>query len=449
MADIRQKVFIVTLGCDKNTVDSDHMAGNLLGSGFELTRDPSEAAVIIVNTCCFIEDAKKESIETIFDFLPYRTQGDCRCFIVAGCMAERYARELEDELPEVDYFVGVGHIPDLSEIVGGKPADKIDVGLDAHEKIQAAETPRYMEQGQKTAYLKISDGCDHHCTYCVIPKIRGRHVSRKPQAILEEARALRQSGVEELILVAQDLTQYGSDLAEDINLAGLLTQLAEAMDFHWIRLLYLYPEGIDEELLQVIADHPSICHYFDIPIQHTESSILKRMGRCIDKAQIYDKVKLIRDNLPDAVLRTTVITGFPGETEEDFTNMLASLEELRFDRLGAFAYSREEGTPAHGYPDQVDEDVKAQRVKRLYDQQQPITGEGNGDLVGQVLEVIIDEAGVDGVCVGRTRSDAPEVDCSVIIERPDLERGRFYLVRIVDAIDFDLIGEVVESEFTE
>jgi ribosomal protein S12 methylthiotransferase len=447
MAD--QKVFVRTMGCDKNTVDSEHMLGGLLGRGFSLIEEPADADLIVVNTCCFIEAAKKQSIDAIFDLLPYRTHDDEKCgtFVVAGCMAQRYAEELKAELPEVDYFVGVNEIEDLSEILrqnGTAPEQKIY----ASPEIHAEDQKRYVKKGSVTEYLKISEGCDNHCTYCAIPNIRGRHRSRRPEEILREAQMLYDSGVRELILVAQNLTQYGVDLEEEIQLADLLDELAGTIPFKWIRLLYMYPEGIDERLLDVIAGHPNICQYFDMPIQHTEDEILRRMGRHIDKKEIYGKVKLIREKCPDAVLRTTVIAGFPGETEAQFEAMRQSLEELKFERLGAFAYSREEGTPAAEMPDQIDEDVKEDRVRRIYEQQEAISTAWNTRWIDQEIQVLIDEIDENGIAVGRTRGDAPEIDGDVIIETSKPEPGHFYQVRIVDAIGFDLIGEVI-NESTE
>lgn len=438
-------VFISTLGCDKNTVDSEQMAGGLLQAGYRVTDEPNAASLIIVNTCCFIEAAKKESIDKIFEYLPFKTRGNCECFVVAGCMAQRYAKELRKEIPEIDYFIGVNQIDDLPEVISYQSGEKAFVS--AHFSASAA--PRYLKDKTVTAYLKISEGCDNHCTYCAIPTIRGRHHSRTPEAILAEAKILYSSGVRELILVAQNLTQYGSDLPGNENLASLLTQLSEKIPFKWIRLLYLYPEGITEELLTAIKHHENICRYFDMPIQHTENEILKRMGRHIDKAQIYDKVKLIRKMLPDAVLRTTVITGFPGESEAQFEEMLADLQTLRFERLGAFAYSREEGTPAYTMADQIDETVKKTRLRRIYEQQQGITAAANEAMIGKTVEVLIDENQTDGVSIGRTRGDAPEVDCDVLIEQSDLPVGQFFKVKIIDSIEYDLIGELGENEFTE
>lgn len=435
MADDR--VYIVTRGCDKNAVDSERMMGNLLGDGFIPAEDPSDADVIIVNTCCFIEEAKKDSIETIFDYLPYKTEGKCHSFIVAGCMSERYADELQKELPEVDAFVGVNRLAEIAHAARNAHSGEILTG-----DSQMKEPERDLSNEGTTAYIKISEGCDNHCTYCVIPQIRGRHKSRMPDEIITEAKKLYDSGVRELILIAEDLTQYGNDLDEDIDLAVLLDRLASKIPFPWIRLLYLYPEGITDKLLSVIQEHENVLRYFDMPIQHTEDKILKRMGRHIDKKALYQKISQIRNYFPDAVLRTTLIVGFPGETDQDFDDLLSSINELSFERLGAFAYSREENTPAYDFPDQIDQEVKEERLRQVYQQQEAITAQKNWNLIGHTLEVLIDEIDEDGVAIGRTRGDAPEVDGSVIIEKGNLIPGNFYQVNIVDSVDFDLIGEV-------
>lgn len=441
MAD--QTVYVQTMGCDKNTVDSENMVGGLLQQGYTLTDEPSEASLIIVNTCCFIEAAKKQSIEVIFDLLPYRTQPEenCQTFVVAGCMAQRYAEELKAELPEVDYFIGVNQIDDLPDII----QNQADAKIYTSAEIRTESEKRYVRKGQITEYLKISEGCDNHCTYCAIPNIRGRHRSRSPEVIIKEAQTLYDSGVRELILVAQNLTQYGSDLDGDMDLADLLDELAGRIPFTWIRLLYMYPEGIDAKLLDVINAHDNICHYFDMPIQHTEDEVLHRMGRRIDKKEIYGKVNLIREKCPDAVLRTTVIAGFPGESEAQFNAMLETLNDLKFERLGAFAYSQEEGTPAAEMPDQIDDAVKEERVRQIYERQEAISTNWNTRWIDQEMTVLIDEIDENGIAIGRTRGDAPEIDGDVIIETSQPEPGHFYRVKIVDAIGFDLIGEVINE----
>lgn len=445
-----KKIHITTLGCDKNTVDAQQMLGMLAENGYTIEPDPTQAEVIVVNTCCFIQAAKEESIEYILEYAGYKENGPCEILITAGCMAERYHQELAEEMPEIDGFLGVGHIDNIIDLIkdieGGNGRETLSGNID---RPYVEEMPRYIEDNTITAYLKISEGCDHHCTYCVIPKIRGRHRSRKPEAIYQEAAYLEKKGVKELIIIAQDITQYGNDLDGDINLAGLLTRLSEDFSFHWIRLLYMYPEGITEELLDVIAGHDNICHYFDIPIQHTEDKILKRMGRPVNKKHLFRQIGLIREKLPDAILRTAIITGFPGETEEDHEGLLASLRALKINRLGVFKYSQEEGTPAAEFPDQVDDAVMERRWNEIYGQQEEITTEANETFVGKSLDVLIEEMEAPETYSGRTYGDAPEIDCMVFANSGEeiLDIGNFYKVKIIQTLDYDLIGDV-ENELT-
>ncbi|WP_195539960.1 30S ribosomal protein S12 methylthiotransferase RimO [Eubacterium maltosivorans] len=445
-----KKIHITTLGCDKNTVDAQQMLGMLAENGYTIEPDPAQAEIIVVNTCCFIQAAKEESIEYILEYAGHKESGPCEILVVAGCMAERYHQELAEEMPEVDGFLGVGHIDNIIDLIksieSGRGGETLAGDID---RPYLEEMPRYIEDNTITAYLKISEGCDHHCTYCVIPKIRGRHRSRQPEAIYREAAYLEEKGVRELIIIAQDITQYGNDLDEEIDLAGLLTRLSEDFSFHWIRLLYMYPEGITEALLDVIAGHENICHYFDIPIQHTEDKILKRMGRPVSKSHLFEQVGLIRKKLPDAVLRTAIITGFPGETEEDHEGLLASLRALKINRLGVFKYSQEEGTPAAAFPNQVDEAVMERRWNEIYGQQEEITAEANEAFVGKSLDVLIEEMEAPGTYSGRTYGDAPEIDCMVFANSGEevLDIGNFYKVKIIQTLDYDLIGDV-ESELT-
>ncbi|MDO4288123.1 MAG: 30S ribosomal protein S12 methylthiotransferase RimO [Eubacterium sp.] len=446
-----KKIHITTLGCDKNTVDAQLMLGTLREQGYEIEADPREAQIIVVNTCCFIQSAKEESIDYILEYVSYKNQGLCETLVVAGCMAERYHESLAQEIPEIDGFLGVGNIDNIVDLIqkieGERQVTTFAGNIDAPYDEAA---PRYIAEGSVTAYLKISEGCSHHCTYCVIPKIRGRHRSRLPENIYKEAAMLANKGVKELIVIAQDITQYGSDLPGDINLARLLTHLAEDFNFHWIRLLYMYPEGITEELLDVIKSHENICHYFDLPIQHTEDRILKRMGRQITQAQLFEKIDLIREKLPDAILRTAIITGFPGETEEDHQGLLKSLKRIKIDRLGAFTYSQEEGTPAAVMPDQIPEDVKERRAQEIYAGQEAILEASNAGFVGGVYEVLIEDQEDAENYSGRMYSDAPEVDCMVFVNNGgerELRVGNFYKIRIVQTLDYDFIGDV-ENEPT-
>ncbi len=447
-----KKIHITTLGCDKNTVDAQLMLGTLAEKGYEIEADPRDAEVIIVNTCCFIQSAKEESIDYILEYVSYKEQGLCDTLIVAGCMAERYHESLKEEIPEVDGFLGVGNIDNIIELldhIEKERSVKVYAGNINAPYDEAA--PRYIADHTVTAYLKISEGCNHHCTYCVIPKIRGRHRSRQPEQIYKEAAMLESKGVQELIVIAQDITQYGSDLADGMNLAKLLKHLSEDFDFHWIRLLYMYPEGITEELLDVIKSHSNICHYFDLPIQYTEDRILKRMGRQINQEQLFEKIDMIREKLPDAVLRTAIITGFPGETEEDHRGLLASLQRLKIDRLGAFTYSQEEGTPAATMPDQIPEEVKERRIQEIYAGQEAVLEASHDRFVGGVYEVLIEEQEDADCYSGRMYSDAPEVDCMVFVNNGgerELRVGNFYKTKIVQALDYDFIGDVEENELT-
>lgn len=445
-----KKIHITTLGCDKNAVDAELMLGILAQKGYAIEADPKQAEIIVVNTCCFIQEAKEESIAYILEYAGYKKNGPCQILIVAGCMAERYHDELSEEIPEADGFLGVGHIDNIIELIKSiESGKKKEILFGDIDRNYIENITRYMEDGTVTAYLKISEGCDHHCTYCVIPKIRGKHRSRKPEDIYKEAAYLQSKGVKELILIAQDITQYGNDLAGNIDLPILLAKLAENFEFHWIRLLYMYPEGISDALLMVIKEHNNICHYFDIPIQHTEDNILKRMGRKINQKTLFEKTERIREVIPDAVLRTSIITGFPGETDNDHKQMLKSLSKLKIDRLGVFKYSKEEGTPASEFSDQIDEEIKVQRFSEIYLQQEAITVEANASFVGRTLDVLIDGLEAQGEYAGRTYGDAPEIDCMVFVNsvEKELKIGDFYKVKIIQVLDYDLIGDV-KNELT-
>lgn len=439
------KIHMTSLGCDKNNVDAEQMQGALSVSGHGIVENPADADVLIVNTCCFIDSAKEESIDTILEVAQFKKVGQQKYLLVTGCMAERFHQELAESVPEIDGFIGVGHIDAIVSTV--ESLDKA-----AEKKIQTGdincpyneEMPRYMKDGQWTAYLKISEGCDNHCTYCVIPQIRGKHRSRKPEDIYREAAFLQDKGVRELILIAQDTGRYGCDLEDfdkdNINLAKLVAHLAENYKFTWIRILYLYPEGITDELLTVMASHENICHYLDMPIQHTEDRVLQRMGRRVDRKTIFKTVARIREIMPDVVLRTSIITGFPGETEAEHEALLTALAELKIDRLGAFMYSREDGTPAAAMEDQIAEDVKQRRFQEIYEQQQGITAKVNRRFVGNTYQALIETKDENGVYGGRIYADAPEIDCAVLIESGNYEPGHFYEIPIIDSFEYDLIG---------
>ncbi len=430
-----KNVFLLSLGCDKNTVDAQYILGDLLTHGFAVTQEPEEAELIIVNTCCFIEAAKEESVNAILDCIPYKDER-CEKLIVSGCMAERYKKELEEEIPEIDGFIGVKDTQRILSLFG--------------EETNTAPV-RYIDAATASAYLKISDGCDRNCTYCAIPGIRGKHKSRTPEDVFAEAKRLEDAGIQELILIAQDLTQYGKDLNQEngdkpADFSALLTRLAEDFSFKWIRLLYLYPEGIDDALLETIASHQNILPYFDLPVQHLTDDILRRMGRHISYRDIQNKVEKIRAKLPDAVLRTSIITAFPGETEEEHALLLERMKELRFDRLGAFRYSREEGTPAAEFPDQISEEISQRRWNEISSLQNDIMQEQNERYTGRILDCIIEEQEDEQTYSGRLYCDAPEIDCIIYVNSSKaLQSGDFCKVKVLSALGYDLIGDLYES----
>lgn len=433
------KYSIVTLGCPKNQVDSEHLISRLTLSGHRYT-DGEDAEMILLNTCSFIEEAKAESVETIIEAV-----STGRRVLVLGCLPARYRDELRRELPEVEAFFGVGEEDRLVSYINGKTTASAEIrpgpGLyTGHGRKQLLNASHF-------AYLKIAEGCDNNCTYCVIPAIRGPYTSVQPQQLLNEARQLAERGVKELILVAQDTTAYGKDSGN--NLEGLLADLSD-LDFAWIRLMYAYPDAITPGLLKLMRSRENICAYLDIPLQHSEDSVLKRMGRPRSGRHGRAPLELInsvRDILPDVVIRSTFIVGFPGETEAEFQGLLDFLEEARLDRVGAFMYSREEGTPAARMPDQVPEDLKQQRLDRLMALQAGISYKRNVDLVGTTAEVLVDEC-EDDISIGRTRGDAPEVDGCVIVNE-SLRPGIIVPVRITEAQDYDLVGVPVETAESE
>lgn len=422
-----KKVYLHSLGCDKNTVDGEYLLGDLVENGFEITKDPNQADLIIVNTCCFIEEAKVESINAIFDLINYIDYDKSPKFVVSGCLVERYKDELIEEIPEVDLFA---HF---------KETDKILALFDQEKEV---EGKRFLENNAY-GYLKISEGCNRNCTYCAIPNIKGRHKSRAIEDILKEAKTLEENGTKELILIAQDLTQYGSDT--DTDFASLLKEISENTSFEWIRLLYLYPEGINEELIKVIKESENIIPYFDIPIQHTNNRILKLMGRKISKKEIYNKIQLIRDNLPDSVIRSTVIVGFPSETEEEFNQLISDLKALKFDRLGAFKYSREEGTPAYLFEDQIDDKVKDKRLLEVNRVQNEIMKNSNKRFVDRILPAIIEEEIDSNTYSGRIYADSPDIDNIIYINSPKkLQIGELEFVKILSSLDYEFIGDLYE-----
>ncbi|MCR5640572.1 MAG: 30S ribosomal protein S12 methylthiotransferase RimO [Lachnospiraceae bacterium] len=438
-------VFFVSLGCDKNLVDSEHMLSMLQQHGYDICDDESIADAIVINSCCFIKDAMEESIDTIIEMGKYKTEGRCKALILCGCLAQRFAEEIPVELPEVDGIIGTNSydalIAVLDEVFAGHKTTVVKElsGLPKNEG-------RLISAGGYSAYLKIAEGCDKHCSYCIIPKIRGDFRSVPMEELLEEAQVLAASGVKELVLVAQEVTVYGSDLYGKKTLPTLLEKLSEIEGIQWIRLLYCYPEEITPELIEVMATNPKICHYIDMPIQHISNRILGRMGRRTSQQDIYDIIAALRARIPDITLRTTLICGFPGETEEDHQELMAFIKTAAFDRLGAFTYSQEDGTVAANFPDQVEDVIKDMWYNDVMTAQQEITFAKNDTLIGQTMEVLIEgRMSGEDVYVGRTYRDAPSVDGYVFVHSPrEFMSGDFVSVTITAAKDYDLIGDVAE-----
>ena len=444
------KILFISLGCDKNLADSEEMLGLLTAGGHEITDDETQADAIVINTCCFIKDAKEESVETILEMAEYKKTGSCHALIVTGCMAQRYQKEIIEEVPEVDAVLGTTSYGDivkaLEEAVAGNHFEEfrdIDYLPDTGSK-------RVLTTGGHFGYLKIAEGCDKHCTYCIIPKLRGKFRSVPMERLIAQAEDMAEQGVKELILVAQETTVYGKDLYGKKSLHILLKKLCEIRGIRWIRILYCYPEEIYDELIETIRDEKKICHYLDIPIQHASDRILKRMGRRTSKQELIDIVGKLRKEIPDIVLRTTLITGFPCETEEDHEELKEFVDEMEFDRLGVFTYSPEENTPAAEMADQVPEEVKEERRDELMELQQEISYDRGQDRIGQELLVMIEGKVADeSAYIGRTYGDAPKVDGYIFVQTGELlMTGDFAKVRVTGALEYDLIG-VLSDEYTE
>ena len=438
-------ILFISLGCDKNLADSETMLGMLASRGYQIVDEEEKADVIIVNTCCFIHDAMEESIETILQMAEYKKSGSLKALIVTGCMAERYREEITKEIPEVDAVLGTasyGHI-----------LDAVDEALKGHsylmmeplDTLPLIETHRLVTTGGHYAYLKIAEGCDKHCTYCIIPKLRGNFRSVPMDHLIKEAEQLATDGVKELILVAQETTLYGQDLYGEKKLPELLHKLCQINGIRWIRILYCYPEEITEELIQTMKEEPKICHYLDLPIQHASDGILKRMGRRTSKEELVHIISRLREEIPDITLRTTLITGFPGETQEQHEELMDFVDEMEFDRLGVFTYSPEEGTPAASMPDQIEESIKEDRRAELMELQQEIAFEQAEDMVGkEVLVMIEGKVADENAYVGRTYKDAPNVDGLIFVNTDaELMSGDFAKVKVTGACEYDLIGELM------
>ena len=439
-------ILFISLGCDKNLVDSEVMLGLLNAKGYQMVDDEMEADIIIVNTCCFIHDAKEESIQTILEMAQYKTDGRLKVLVVTGCLAQRYQQEILDEIPEVDAVLGTTSYDKIVEAVEEALAGKGHVEVEDIDALPLVDTRRLVTTGGHFAYLKIAEGCDKHCTYCIIPNIRGNFRSVPMERLIKEAGELAGQGVKELILVAQETTLYGKDLYGEKSLHRLLRELCKISGIRWIRILYCYPEEIDENLIQVMKEEKKICHYLDLPIQHANDDILKRMGRRTSKKQLEEIIGRLRREIPDIALRTTLITGFPGETKEQHEELMEFVDEMEFDRLGVFTYSPEEDTPAADMPDQVPEEVKEERQAEIMELQQEIVFDQAEAMIGrEVLVMIEGKVADENAYVGRTYKDAPNVDGLILINtEAELMSGDFAKVKVTGALEYDLIGELKE-----
>ena len=438
-------VLFISLGCDKNLVDSEGMIGLLADRGYQMTDDETQADVIVINTCCFIHDAKEESIQTILEMAEYKKTGTLKALIVTGCLAQRYQNEILEEIPEVDEVLGTTSYDKIVDAIQEALEGKSGVRIGDIDALPLPETKRLVTTGGHFAYLKIAEGCDKHCTYCIIPKIRGNYRSVPMERLVKEAQALAEDGVKELILVAQETTIYGVDLYGEKSLHRLLRELCKISGIRWIRILYCYPEEIDDNLIQVMKEEPKICHYLDLPIQHASTEILGRMGRRTSREDLEEIIGKLRREIPDIAIRTTLITGFPGETKEQHEELMDFVDQMEFDRLGVFTYSPEEGTPAAEMEDQIPEEVKEDRQAELMELQQEIAFDLAEDMIGrEVLVMIEGKVADENAYVGRTYKDAPNVDGLIFVNTDEeLMSGDFARVKVTGAAEYDLIGELM------
>jgi len=450
MSETKQKFNIISLGCARNLVDSEVMAGLLHKNNFEMVREPELADIVLVNTCGFIGAAKEESIDTILDVARLKETGQIKKLVVAGCLSQRYPDELAAELPEVDLFIGTGEVPRIAEILREHEANTARrqfIGVPSY--IYDHATPRLRSTPSYTAFLKVSEGCDHKCAFCIIPQMRGPHRSRSIDSVVEETAELAQNGVKEINLIAQDLTAYGRDRKDGTTLERLLCRMEKVPGIEWIRLLYAYPNFLDLPLLELIRDSAKICKYMDIPFQHSSKSVLQRMRRGKSGSAVREAVSKLRQSIPGLTLRTSLIVGFPGESEADFAELLQFVEEAEFERLGVFKYSEEEGTAAARMPGKVSEQDKERRWQEVMDLQSTISRKKNEALIGSIQRVMIDEVDLDSdKATGRTQAHAPEVDGTVYVEGLPGNTtvcGEMVDVRITGALDYDLIGEIINA----
>lgn len=437
-------IFFVSLGCDKNLVDSEYMLGMIRDAGYTIIDDETQADVIVINTCCFINDAKEESINTILEMAEYKKTGHAKALIVTGCLAQRYRSEIEEEIPEVDAILGTNSYDNIVSAVKEVMAGKHYTNLNSLEGLPTLHTKRCVTTGGHYAHLKIAEGCNKHCTYCIIPKIRGEYRSIPIEELVASAKDLAAQGVKELILVAQETTLYGIDLYGEKSLYRLLDELNKIDGIYWIRILYCYPEEIDDKLIASIKRNEKVCHYLDLPIQHADDMILKRMGRRTSQADLRSIVTKLRTEIPDIALRTTLICGFPGETEKEHESLMYFINEMEFDRLGAFTYSPEEDTPAAAFDDQVDEKQKSVWQQEVMELQEEIIIDANERMIGRELYCMIEgQVSGENTYVGRTYRDAPDIDGYIFIDTDEtLMSGDFVKVRVTGAYEYDLIGEI-------
>ena len=443
-----KKIGMVSLGCPKNQVDAEIMLYRLKEAGYEITGNEGEADIVIVNTCGFIEDAKREAIDNILELGQLKEDGSLKGLIVTGCLAERYANEVIDEMPEIDAILGIGCNADIVSVVERVLSGEKGIALFAEKEKLDMDSDRILATPRYTAYLRVADGCDNCCTYCTIPSIRGHFRSRTMESVLDEAERLAKRGVRELVVIAQDTTRYGEDIYGKLMLSELLNKLCEIDGIEWIRILYAYPERITDELLDTMAAQPKIIKYIDIPIQHCNGEVLHNMNRRGNRKSLTELIAKIRAKMPDVAIRTTLITGFPGETEEQFTELCEFVNEIGFDRLGCFAYSAEEGTPAAEMDNQCEKSVKERRAEVIMNDQLRIISEKNQEKIGKTLDILVE--GYDNYircCFGRSYADAPEIDAKIFFapSSPRPSEGDIVKVEIFDTIEYDLLGQQIEE----
>ncbi|RPJ18057.1 MAG: 30S ribosomal protein S12 methylthiotransferase RimO [Desulfobacteraceae bacterium] len=436
----KKNVYLESLGCARNLVDSELMLGRLAAAGWNILKDPTGANAIIINTCSFIESAISESIDTILELAKHKENGRCRRIIVTGCLPERFREKIVKTLPEVDFFLGTGAYDKIMQAVEGIPMVSGCLLPDPNLISSTGQFVGRIRNSPHMAYIKIAEGCSRHCSYCIIPKLRGKQRSRPVEDIVSEARLLIESGAKELVFVAQDTTSYGKDLGGRVNLGLLLEKISRIAGNAWIRVLYGHPESIDDETIKVISSAGNICSYFDIPVQHSSRTVLKKMGRNYSQSYLLQLFDRIRSMVPDASLRTTVMSGFPGETEKDTKELLSFIEKVRFDHLGAFVYSDSKDIPSHKLPDRVPKNIAKKRYDRIMSRQMEISVENNRKYIGKILDVLIEESPEENLFIGRTIDQAPEVD-GITYVTGNLKIGSFARAKITDALEYDLVGE--------